>query len=38
MTDIISSPDSATMRSPFRAPLPKQPLRTNSRPFQPICF
>ena len=29
---------SATMRSPSRAPLPTQPLRTNFRPFQPICF
>ena len=29
---------SATMRSPSRAPLPTQPLGTNSRPFQLICF
>ena len=29
---------SATMRSPSRAPLPTQPLRTNSRLFQPICL
>ena len=24
--------------TPSRAPLPTQPLSTNSRPFQPICF